>query len=617
MIALSAISITFFLFTFSTLPRNTRINNDFETNDISPTSDAKPKTGDISTGPETPLNGSLNLHVWRSICGSSVENIRKSWFFPQYPDEQKFINKFEYEDDTVDYGLRIFGYIHPPRSGFFLFGIASDDSSELWLSTSEYPKDKELIARVFDKDAIGWTQKDELDKYTDQVSTTSVKLERGKKYYIEVLHKQIGGAGFVQVFWKASDDFNFKLITSDYLSLYDNEISSITRQDAIHIVLSKRLHDSLQHKSANGTSLESFKFYTLPFIPNEKLYLPSCDYKSVFRSREKVHKYNGIKLIFESNVFPGDDTAMAVDGGDVWTRGNRQADKEIIESVVDKVMDSLELKHPKKYYLKRIHKVVQKPDPVYGDRYLVDLEMGMRQRQGSYRLAEHVYQEKGTNNLCSPKGIRWNRTATIHFVLPVKNQGVWVYHFINELTIASLLTGDTNFHVIVVDFESQDINMTRAFDTDLLRDRHTVINMTGKFYKTLALNTAVEHVPSEHDLIFLFDLHIDVPIDIMDAARKNTIEGYIAFFPAVGRLKCESSSIDHQGFWQMDGFGLLSVYKSDWLRFEGMNTEDFKHKWGGEDWDVLDRVLNVHLEVERIKYPGLYHHFHTKQRDWS
>ena len=48
-----------------------------------------------------------------------------------------------------------------------------------------------------------------------------------------------------------------------------------------------------------------------------------------------------------------------------------------------------------------------------------------------------------------------------------------------------------------------------------------------------------------------------------------------------------------------------------------MNAEEYKYKWGGEDWDLLDRVVNVQLEVERIKYPGLYHHYHTKQKMWS
>ena len=174
----------------------------------------------------------------------------------------------------------------------------------------------------------------------------------------------------------------------------------------------------------------------------------------------------------------------------------------------------------RRYFLKRILKIIQKSDPVYGDRYSVDLELGLQNTEQSFRLSEHVYQKKGSDRLCFPDGIEWNKSATVYFILPVKDQGQWVYHFINELTVASLLTGDKNFHVMVVDFESQDIDVVKAFDTPLLRSRYTLINMTGKFYKTLALNTAVEHVPRAHDLLFLFDLHIDVPVDILDSIRK-------------------------------------------------------------------------------------------------
>ena len=48
----------------------------------------------------------------------------------------------------------------------------------------------------------------------------------------------------------------------------------------------------------------------------------------------------------------------------------------------------------------------------------------------------------------------------------------------------------------------------------------------------------------------------------------------------------------------------------------GMNTKDYKYKWGGEDWDLLDRVLMASLEVERNKYPGLYHHYHPHKK-WN
>ena len=148
------------------------------------------------------------------------------------------------------------------------------------------------------------------------------------------------------------------------------------------------------------------------------------------------------------------------------------------------------------------------------------MELGLNHSRKSFRLSEHVYLKKGSDKLCFPKGFNWNSEATVYFILPVKDQGRWVYHFINELTVASLFSGDTNFHVIVADFESQDIDMAKAFNTSLFRSRHTIVNMTGKFYKTLALNEAVARVPSEHDLLFLFDLHIDVPVDIMDSVRK-------------------------------------------------------------------------------------------------
>lgn len=75
--------------------------------------------------------------------------------------------------------------------------------------------------------------------------------------------------------------------------------------------------------------------------------------------------------------------------------------------------------------------------------------------------------------------------------------------------------------------------------------------------------------------------------------------------------------MEHRGYWELYGLGVMAAYKSDWDRFGGMNVKDFQFKWGGEDWDLVDRVLNMSLEVERIRYPGLYHHFHGKNRKWN
>ena len=305
----STCSILYFLFTFSKLPKKLDRHK-------------------------------LNVHVWRYLCSSDISNLRNSLFLPKYPDEKKFISEFQIEDSTVDYGQRIFGFLHPPHSGSFRFALASDNTSELWLSTSENPDKKQLIPRVFVKNATAWTGKNELGKYPEQISKERMKLRQGRKYYIEVLQKQGTGNGFVQVFWTNSDnDEDFKLITSEYLSPYSYNTSVTAKKDVIHKLFSGRYRHEFKLKS-NRTNSKFFKFYSLLFISKHN-YLPLCEYRSSFVPSGRVSRYGGLKMVFESNVYPRDDTVMSDDTGFVWAWANRAAEREIIESVVEKIITSL------------------------------------------------------------------------------------------------------------------------------------------------------------------------------------------------------------------------------------------------------------------------------------
>ena len=277
----------------------------------------------------------LTISIWRDLCGSNVKVLRNSPFYPSYPSEKKFIreiSEFQIEDNKAEYGQTIAGFLNPARGGSYRFAIASDDSSELWLSPSENPDEKQLIASVFVEGATGWTRKNELNKYLNQTSK-DIKLRDGGRYYIEVIHKQGDGVGFVQVFWSNPGVTDFKLISSEYLSLCSDDVVVFPKQDGMNQLLGNRLAIS---RTAWG---KYSSFFALPLI-SEVGYLPQCAYKSSFIPRDEIGKDNGLYLAYSSNVFPQDDTFMG-SKGNVWSWSNRVADREIVQSVLDKMISAL------------------------------------------------------------------------------------------------------------------------------------------------------------------------------------------------------------------------------------------------------------------------------------
>ena len=296
-----------------------------------------------ATSPTQPAFSALDVYMWRGLCGANISNLRKSLFFPRYPDEnfRSFITKFQIEDHGIDYGQIIFGFVHPPITMPYRFAIVSDDESELWLSSSEDPKQKQLIARVFKEGKEGWARLNQLKKYPDQISK-HVKLRKGSKYYLEVLHKQGTGDGFVQVFWKNLHDKDFQLIGAEHLSPYSDQTVVTTKNKyVLHSVLSDRYRIELELKS-KAISKNYLNFFSLPLIPKDS-YLPSCDYQSSFVLSHTVSRYEGLNYVSASLVYPEDNTTMGW-LGDYLNFPNRVASRDIIQTVVNKITTSLRLK---------------------------------------------------------------------------------------------------------------------------------------------------------------------------------------------------------------------------------------------------------------------------------
>jgi signal transduction histidine kinase len=96
------------------------------------------------------------------------------------------------------YLARMRGYLRPPSSGDYSFFIASDNSSELWLSTDDSPSRAKKIAFL---SRFQWVQPREWTRYQSQRSEP-IWLQAGKTYYIEALHEQTTMGDNLAVAWQ-------------------------------------------------------------------------------------------------------------------------------------------------------------------------------------------------------------------------------------------------------------------------------------------------------------------------------------------------------------------------------------------------------------------------------
>lgn len=141
--------------------------------------------------------GTILVEYWRDVDGGGIKDLKKFIDFPDLPREFKFLTNFEIPMNQDDcYGTRIRGYVLPPETGNYLFWISADDAGELWLSDSTEPKAKKKIGYL---DA--WTLPQEWEKFPTQKSV-AIHLEKGKKYYIEALHKEGGVNDHLSVGWQ-------------------------------------------------------------------------------------------------------------------------------------------------------------------------------------------------------------------------------------------------------------------------------------------------------------------------------------------------------------------------------------------------------------------------------
>jgi hypothetical protein len=149
---------------------------------------------------EGQTNGVLR-EVYTGISGSTLTDLINAPRFPNNPDITEVVTTgFEMPIDVLDnYGQRVRGFVVAPMTGSYVFWISSDDQSALYLSLSDNPAEKQIIANV-----AGWTSPRQWDVEEGQMSV-QIHLIAGNLYYIEAQMKEGGGGDNLAVRWQLPD----------------------------------------------------------------------------------------------------------------------------------------------------------------------------------------------------------------------------------------------------------------------------------------------------------------------------------------------------------------------------------------------------------------------------
>ncbi len=159
--------------------------------------------------------GSLLREVWTGINSNDIWALLKDPRYPHKPTRSDYITKFASEVNTADqYGTRVRGYIHPDVTGDYVFTVTGDDQTKLMLSTDATDGNSVAIAEV-----NGWTGVTEFNKYASQVSK-KVRLVKGQRYYVELLHQEGGGGDHFNVYWQTPTNHTRHVIPGANLSPY-------------------------------------------------------------------------------------------------------------------------------------------------------------------------------------------------------------------------------------------------------------------------------------------------------------------------------------------------------------------------------------------------------------
>nr|XP_022906021.1 chondroitin sulfate synthase 1 isoform X1 [Onthophagus taurus] len=228
-----------------------------------------------------------------------------------------------------------------------------------------------------------------------------------------------------------------------------------------------------------------------------------------------------------------------------------------------------------------------------------------------------------------------SKKKRINFILPLSGRFKTFKRFMDVYEEVCIKENDPTTLIIVLykenlyDYE-ESLGLIENVQMKYKNYDIKTVLVNETFARGRALQFGVE-TTNQDDLLFFIDVDIVFNAKSLMRIRQNTIQHFSVYYPIVYSMydpeffgkkydiddyklfENESLLNEDNGFWRQFGFGIVSLYKSDFIKLGGFNTTIVG--WGMEDVNFYDSTIMSRLKVVRSADPGLIHVYHPVQCD--
>ena len=298
----------------------------------------------------------------------------------------------------------------------------------------------------------------------------------------------------------------------------------------------------------------------------------------------------------------------------------RKEFRQELKHLLAKAVQKLSERQGKSLKFKKLVNGWMRHNPFIGNEYIVDSLLLDGRKYLTKRI--NLVQPLATNFITRKDNS--DASSVINMVVPLTKVTKRFLEFMTMFEELALVKAE-RVRLILSVYGTEDVKFVTSvvenYQQKYLHADILIVEGRGEFSRGKALHKGISFL-SQDELIFICDVDMHIEKSFLERCRKNTIMRKRVYYPEFFKLYNMDYVYWNQprphlltlkrshGHWAYYSFGMLCIYKCDYIAAGGMDTNI--QGWGDEDVQFFRKVVKRRLEVLRAPDTALSHRWHQK-----